>query len=191
MKKTLSWNTNAAPRYLPLKPGGHWWTFSAQMKCTKKRNKTMKRQPSTKQRAQRQPGFVDIEGRQFGKWTAVGYVGNKKWWCRCACGKRAILWSHSLRKGLSSCCKACHPSRQRVDLTGQRFGFLIVLGYAEKRKWLCECECGKRRKVYGPDLKRNRKHGCRRCTHLKHGASNTTEYIIWQGIKRRCLDPWR
>lgn len=144
-----------------------------------------------KQKACRQRSFIDIQGRRFGKWRVLRYLGNQKWLCRCACGRQRKIWGHSLRRGLTRCCAACHPSRQVVDLSGQRFGFLQVLAYAGQRKWLCICECGARRKVYGPDLKKGHTRGCRVCTHVKHGASRTSEYIIWQGIKRRCLDPRR
>lgn len=45
-----------------------------------------------------------------------------------------------------------------IDITGQRFGSLTVVGRAEKRPgehhsyWLCRCECGRTRRVAKPNL---------------------------------------
>jgi hypothetical protein len=42
--------------------------------------------------------------------------------------------------------KRSHPSKQRIDLAGQRFGRLVVLDYADSNygatRWRCRCDCG-------------------------------------------------
>ena len=53
-----------------------------------------------------------------------------------------------------------------IDLTGQRFGKLTVLREAEKKAgkkgvyWLCQCDCGNTKVVYGGDLRRGRATSC-------------------------------
>lgn len=49
---------------------------------------------------------------------------------------------------------------KRIDITGQRFGRWTVLEYANHSKWLCKCDCGVERSVYGPDLKSGKSKSC-------------------------------
>lgn len=55
--------------------------------------------------------------------------------------------------------------RQWQDLTGQRFGMLVVLEQAEsapsgKRRWKCRCDCGKQTVVLGYNLTRGTTVSC-------------------------------
>lgn len=95
-----------------------------------------------------------------------------------------------------------------IDLTGQRFGRLVVIEQAEdyvtpkgikRRKWLCQCDCGKTCVVLGSSLKSGRTSscGCLRREKIEeinkanqtHGKSQTRLYHIWQLMKQRCLNP--
>lgn len=53
---------------------------------------------------------------------------------------------------------------QRLDLTGQKFGRLTVLSYAETRngraRWLCRCDCGKEKTVDTASLKSGKTKSC-------------------------------
>lgn len=56
---------------------------------------------------------------------------------------------------------------KRIDLTGQRFGRLVVISYNEevsKQKkgphWNCICDCGNEKVVWGSDLKRGKTQSC-------------------------------
>ena len=55
-------------------------------------------------------------------------------------------------------------SRQKLDLTGQRFGKLTVLGPAEnigtRTAWQCRCDCGQEIVVSTRDLRRGRRTSC-------------------------------
>jgi hypothetical protein len=56
-----------------------------------------------------------------------------------------------------------------IDLTGQRFGFWMVLQRAEKNKsgqtqWLCQCECGKQKTVSTNSLRTGNSTSCG-CNH--------------------------
>ena len=37
----------------------------------------------------------------------------------------------------------------RVDITGQKFTRLTVIEYVDNARWLCLCDCGKRKTVRG------------------------------------------
>lgn len=64
--------------------------------------------------------------------------------------------------------------RQWPDLTGQRFGMLVVTAQAEstatgQRRWVCRCDCGNERIVMGSNLKRGTtvSCGCKRYKNLE------------------------
>ena len=67
------------------------------------------------------PGFIDLTGRRFGKWTVVGRSpngvgGHAMWLCRCDCGREKIVWGLNLRHGYSSGCQIC---QNRITKHGQ------------------------------------------------------------------------
>lgn len=56
-------------------------------------------------------------------------------------------------------------TRRAIDLTGQRFGRLVVEGIessgpTKNRRWLCRCDCGARTKVLGTSLRAGATHSC-------------------------------
>lgn len=83
-----------------------------------------------------------------------------------------------------------------VDITGEKFGLLTVLGLHglnEKKKtlWECLCDCGNKTIVLGDNLKRSTKScGCLRVAKsTTHGGSYTTEYNTWHSMINRCCNP--
>lgn len=96
-------------------------------------------------------------GALFGRWTVIGpgavsEKGEERWLCRCACGaQREVLWRSLAYGGSLSCgCLARERSGEAtaLDLSGQTFGELTVIGRAEKKAangvwWTCRCACGK------------------------------------------------
>ncbi len=87
------------------------------------------------------------------------------------------------------------------DLTGRRFGRLSVLQLSDFRKgkhlyWHCKCSCGNTKDIASTSLLGNftRSCGClvfeNRCN-LQHGLTKSTEWRIWQDMKRRCYSPYR
>ncbi len=90
--------------------------------------------------------------------------------------------------------------RKRIDLTGQRFGRLQVVGPLEGDQWLCVCDCGEERKVLGVNLRSGRSTSCR-CNQrkvaaqlqYKHGegkrGEQSSEYRVWMGMISRCENP--
>ena len=85
-----------------------------------------------------------------------------------------------------------------IDITGQKFGKLTVLGVhhlgkRNTRYWLCKCECGKETVQISANLKSGRikSCGCQRYIELsernkKHGMAGTRIYRIWRGMISRC-----
>ena len=92
---------------------------------------------------------------------------------------------------------------RRLDLTGLRFGRLVVQERRPERisgrmytKWLCKCDCGTSVVVVsdGP-LKRGESQSCgclqKEITSARrksHGQSKTRVHGLWRAIKGRCND---
>jgi hypothetical protein len=89
----------------------------------------------------------------------------------------------------------------KLDLTGQRFGRLIVIARAENRgrymaAWSCLCSCGTVKTVFQCHLRagRSRSCGCWRREDVRqrrriHGQSRTPLYRTWEGMLTRCENP--
>ena len=97
-----------------------------------------------------------------------------------------------------------------VDLTGQRFGMLTVLGESKEvyidskrgwhyKKWDCQCDCGNIVSYRTSELKKKGKApfpgscGCERNKNIaqsrtKHGDCRSRLYEIWSGMKKRCYN---
>jgi len=100
--------------------------------------------------------FQDLTGQKFGRLTVIERAPNKNqktyWVCECNCGsnKEVVVWATSLKNGdIKSCgCLKVEMLNKRnfKDLTGQRFGKLVVLEYAgatdkQRGLWKCRCDC--------------------------------------------------
>lgn len=90
---------------------------------------------------------------------------------------------------------APHPDVHNfLDLSGQRYGMLSVLGYAGSRKWWCQCDCGNLSEVWTCNLRggtKTRSCGClQRSSNLKHGHAavgiRSSMYSRWHGMISRC-----
>jgi len=86
-----------------------------------------------------------------------------------------------------------------IDLTGQRFTRLVVVGRAPNKsekdtnaRWHCRCDCGRMCIAYGQDLRREKfkSCGCLNAERIyKHGQSRTKEYRTWLTMRQRCENP--
>ena len=87
------------------------------------------------------------------------------------------------------------------NLIGFRFGKLLVISKGDITKsgyqrWLCQCDCGNTKAILRSSLISNhtkscgcnRKSSCK-VNFTKHGKHGTPEYISWQKMKNRCLNP--
>lgn len=79
-----------------------------------------------------------------------------------------------------------------IDITGQKYNHLTVVGIASRNpiKWECLCDCGNKTVVSTQNLKRGKVKSCG-CIHHKgnpkHNQCYTRVYRIYAKIRRRCL----
>jgi hypothetical protein len=92
--------------------------------------------------------------------------------------------------------------RPAINIEGKTFGRLTVVGrddapVAIRRdaRWVCRCECGNMITTNSSTLRRGTSTSCgcfRRekllQIHQTHGMTGTTEFRIWSGMLRRCLN---
>lgn len=78
------------------------------------------------------------------------------------------------------------------DLTGQRFGKLVVIERAQNRgeqtMWRCKCDCGNETLVFASNLTRSQHTKSCGCLRLKHGQYYQRIYWVWSGMKKRCFN---
>jgi hypothetical protein len=86
------------------------------------------------------------------------------------------------------------------DITGQRFGRLVVLQPTKSTKrrdirWLCQCDCGRKHLTYGHLLRsgKTKSCGCSRGGTPRHGHARKglfhPLYSRWAGMRDRCRNP--
>lgn len=100
------------------------------------------------------PAFKDLTGQRFGRLVAserTERAGRVAWVCTCDCGETKIVASNKLINGWTQSCGCLRietaSARSLIDLTGRRFGRLVVVGRAPSGprrsvKWFCDCDCG-------------------------------------------------
>ena len=93
----------------------------------------------------------DLTGIKFGNLVVIRPTdarsgGHILWETKCVCGSFSLVLASNLISGRTKSCGCLqHPIR---DLTGMRFGRLIVTGLSNKRTscggvmFLCSCDCG-------------------------------------------------
>lgn len=89
--------------------------------------------------------------------------------------------------------------RRRVHIEiGTKYGKWTVLREAATRDagryWLCQCECGVQRELYGYNLAIGKTNSCIKCrpypTHnVTHGMTKSGMYYIWGNMVGRCTNP--
>lgn len=81
-----------------------------------------------------------------------------------------------------------------TDLTGNRYGFWTVVGYATPNRvtrWKCRCDCGVERVVLRESLVKGKSSSCgcqKMSSRIKHGCAGTRIYFVWHSMLRRCAD---
>jgi hypothetical protein len=121
---------------------------------------------------------LDLTGQRFGILTVLERAEDKVykkrkrvcWLCRCDCGKEKIIAKDRLMRGDAKSCGCLRGKDKFIDLTGQRFGKLVVLEVAFKDKykiyqWKCICDCGNETIVSRDALKSGKTRSCG-CLHI-------------------------
>lgn len=129
------------------------------------------------------PKRQDLINKRFGRLVVAEKLPEKEdryatWRCKCDCGGEIIVNTKRLQRGTITNCgcipktNACHGTIAE-DLTGRRFGKLVVLNREESKKgrtkWLCQCDCGNTCIVSAHELKagKTRSCGCHRTYSLQ------------------------
>ena len=114
--------------------------------------------------------IIDLTGQKYGKLIVLEKTDKRinrsvVWKCLCACGNIVEISSNSLRtKNTQSC--GCGAMNKKVDLSNQRFGFLIALNPTLERDksrhilWECLCDCGTFIKVPSNSLQDGNTKSC-------------------------------
>ena len=129
---------------------------------------------------QRKPYKInDLTGQKFAMLTVIRLTdkrefGSVVWECRCDCGNTTYVTSGALKSGNV---KSCGCLKVRTDLTGQRFGSLIVIKPTDKRYdrrmvWECRCDCGNTTYVRGSSLSSGNTTSCGGSKHRRKGKGS-------------------
>jgi hypothetical protein len=139
----------------------------------------------------------DITGERFGHLVGIKKIENAnrtKWLFKCDCGNEVEAFLSNVTTGKTqSCGKNCglknHPYKDKTnkgyrgDLTGKRFGRLLVLKQlADVDGWtqfLCRCDCGNEKIVKGICLKYGATKSCG-CLHKETVRNNNFEELAGQ-----------
>lgn len=157
------------------------------------------------------PKFEDLTGKKFNRLTVTGreedYVSPKgyhlvMWNCVCECGNKSVVATAQLKSGKTKSCGCYNDDKRKDDLTGKKFGRLLVISEADRGEragraqfWKCKCECGNetvtdshsltsgRIKSCGCYAREVRKHA--KITEPKHGMTHTRLHTIWCHMRLR------
>jgi len=82
----------------------------------------------------------------------------------------------------------------KIPMLGKRYGMLLVLEQAQtlgRIKYLCKCDCGKEKVIFGESIRRgnSKSCGCQSVgNNFQHGFSKLKEYHAWTNMLSRCLN---
>ena len=113
----------------------------------------------------------DLTGRRFGRLRALSFVGGgpkPRWLAECDCGRLVVVRAASLRTGNTKSCGCLRQEKGRDrgfrDLSGMRFGRLLVVGFSryDKRhaRWRVRCDCGAELEPFGFSLQNGATQSC-------------------------------
>lgn len=137
----------------------------------------------------------DLTGEIFGKLTVTEMiygkaVGNRirtQCRCLCECGNECVVVSDKLSAGRKLSCGCDTKERKiasnRVDLTGRRFGKLVVekmLWETKPTKVICRCDCGSITEVINTGLTSGKTASCG-CLQKEIASEINTK--DWTGVR--------
>ena len=119
----------------------------------------------------------DFIGQRFGRLTVIRESERRLndallWECLCDCGNIAYATGYQLKSGRSRSCGCLRKEymvkrgqARKIDLTGKRFGRLMVVREMEERRkkavmWECVCDCGNTTVASSYALKSGDKRSC-------------------------------
>ena len=112
---------------------------------------------------------LDLKNERFGSLIAIKRVENNKnsqavWLCKCDCGNFTNVIASKLKSNAIKSC-GCKRKLPWNDLTGQRFGKLVVIKIFDRIRpgrwrWECICDCGNKTYADGLGLKQGTSVSC-------------------------------
>jgi hypothetical protein len=119
------------------------------------------------------PIQIELIGKKFNKLLVLEKAserstdGSIQWLCQCDCGRKVLVRTVNLNKGIRQSCGCAPRGREKSNLEGQRFHKLTVINRVtgtKKSYWNCKCDCGKEKIVSQCNLisKRIKSCGCLR-----------------------------
>jgi len=136
--------------------------------------------------------LIDLSGNRYGKIVAIERDGSHgksaTWRCRCDCGKEFIIDGSYLRDNVSRSC-GCDTYE---DITGKRFGMLIVIREEKSEEgktlgFLCKCDCGNEKIINRTRLTKGENKSCGCLKHKKTDYSGQ-KFGMLTVIKRTRTD---
>lgn len=133
-------------------------------------------------------GKRGLEGKKINDLTILKRLGPHKghimWECRCNCGKICKKRGSGLVAGTVISCGCIKGKKHIKDITGQRFGRLLVLRQVPTTKkrcsmWLCLCDCGEKVRARGTTLRYGQTScGCGAWYSARNPQQSLTKWII-------------
>ena len=111
----------------------------------------------------------DIVGNKYNHLYVKAFIERKNksnyYLVECDCGKEVVLPSRAFKYGKYKTCGCkMNAKTNKIDLTGQRFGRLVVLREAGRQHgeilWECQCGCGNICYVTGYNLRSGHTKSC-------------------------------
>lgn len=139
----------------------------------------------------------NLTGQQFNLLTVLEYLGNSTWLCQCSCGNQTQVRTSSLKSGKTKSCGCLRGqntkhntrnSKPKVDLTNQRFGYLIACNYIKGGKWKCKCDCGNIVEVDTRHLNSGHTKSCGCYVKEKNSQNNTIDMLGFENEYIKVLE---
>lgn len=110
---------------------------------------------------------LNLIGQKYNDLLVLEYdKATSKQKCQCSCGAIVYVASNNLISGHTKSCYKCGMAtgalKRSSDLTGQRFGQLLVLerSPSSNSKWICQCDCGVIKEIHRSSLQQGNSQSC-------------------------------
>lgn len=128
-------------------------------------------------------------GERYGRLTVIANTGKRTakepiWLCRCDCGNYKEVATGLLLSGATKSCGCLKIGAHGPDLTGKRFGKLLVLNKdpTDPNKWICQCDCGNIKSIRGYNLYSGATSSCG-CINYSIGEYNIRQLLLDNNIE--------
>lgn len=143
---------------------------------------------------------IDLTGQHFGRLTALNYVGNGKWECKCDCGNIISVFKGTLLRdnGTIKSCGCVYIDELRKEI-GKRKDYLEIIDvkqYGRKGRVVVKCDCGTIKEMTLSRFNNPSVHSCgcvgvakgKDSPNYKHGMSRTRIFNVYRDMINRCYN---